>query len=100
MGGVPILEQVISILRDFRKSRGNEFQLIALGVFGSVARGEATDDSDVNIVFSTARPIPGIAARIQQELEHRLERRVGILWLHRDLKPQVRARVVRGARFV
>lgn len=100
MGGVPILENILPVLREFKKQRGNDYHLIALGVFGSVARGEATDDSDINVVFSTARPAPGIEPRLQHELERRFERRVGLLWLHRELEPDFRERIVRGARFV
>lgn len=100
MGGVPILENVLPILREFKRQRGDDYQLIALGVYGSVARGEATDDSDVNIVFSAARTAADVEPRLQRELERRLERRVGLLRLRRELEPRFRERIVRGARFV
>lgn len=40
-------------LQVFKEQWETEFQLTALGYFGSYARGEARPDSDVDLVFDT-----------------------------------------------
>ncbi|MEL6453359.1 MAG: nucleotidyltransferase domain-containing protein [Cyanobacteria bacterium J06623_5] len=39
-------ETLQQLLREFKQQRGGEFDLQALGYFGSYARGEAKPDSD------------------------------------------------------
>lgn len=46
-------EQLQKLLREFKQQKSEQFQLTALGYFGSYARGEASPDSDVDIVFKT-----------------------------------------------
>jgi predicted nucleotidyltransferase len=76
------------------------FPLRRLGVFGSVARGEATAASDVDILVELERPI-GLFQFI--ELEDRLRE-----LLHRDvdavtanaLKPMIKDAILREAIYV
>lgn len=44
-------QSVLACLAQFKRSRGREFDLQMPGVFGSVARGEARQDSDIDVVF-------------------------------------------------
>ena len=46
-------EQYIHLLSDFQKKRGSVYGIIHLGIFGSVARGEQTDESDVERVVTS-----------------------------------------------
>lgn len=46
-------EKVLVILRQFKQEYANEYHLLSLGVFGSVACDEADTESDVDIVFET-----------------------------------------------
>jgi predicted nucleotidyltransferase len=39
----------IQLLRDYKREHAAEYGIERLGIFGSVARGEQTDDSDVDI---------------------------------------------------
>ncbi|WP_126147387.1 nucleotidyltransferase family protein [Synechococcus elongatus] len=43
--------EVLNQLRDFLAQRGSVYGLKALGCFGSVARSEATTESDVDIIY-------------------------------------------------
>ncbi|MCE5277685.1 MAG: nucleotidyltransferase family protein [Planctomycetaceae bacterium] len=49
-------EQVIKILHDNR-NRMDEFHVKSLSIFGSVARDEATDFSDVDILVEFSEPV-------------------------------------------
>ncbi len=41
-------------LKEFRKVYGTSLGINRIGIFGSVARGENTDDSDIDIVVEQA----------------------------------------------
>lgn len=84
----------------FKKQRGAEFQLTALGYFGSYARGEANSESDVDIVFETTHPNLWMTSIMRQDLEEWLDRPVDLIRLHRHLRPAFRARLEREAVYV
>ena len=41
-------QEIIAILRYFKMTEGDRYGISRLGIFGSVARGEQTSDSDVD----------------------------------------------------
>lgn len=43
-------------LKEFRKVYGTSLGINRIGIFGSVARGENTDDSDIDIVVDVTNP--------------------------------------------
>ena len=40
----------MNILCHFRQKHGNEYGITHIGIFGSVARGEHTEESDVDVL--------------------------------------------------
>jgi hypothetical protein len=71
--------------------------VVAVYVFGSVVRGTATPDSDVDLLVEFSCPIGLVAfVALQQELANRLGVRVDLVT--RDaLKPQLQARILSEA---
>lgn len=49
-------EMILQILRTNKEEVGARYGITALGVFGSVARGQATEESDVDVVIRTNTP--------------------------------------------
>ncbi len=43
-------EQIITLLKEYKKNQAIKFGVTKMGVFGSVARGTSNKDSDVDIV--------------------------------------------------
>ena len=69
-----------------------------LRVFGSVARGEDTQDSDLDLLAEFTRPKSLLElVGIEQEFEEELGRRVDLL-TPKSLSPYLRDRVIREAR--
>jgi predicted nucleotidyltransferase len=93
-------EDVLAILRGFMRERAQDYALISIGVFGSVARGEDKDDSDVDIVFETSAPNLFRTASMQVELERLLSRRVDVVRLREGMNPRLRQRILHEARYV
>jgi uncharacterized protein len=74
-------EELCRLLHQFKEEHGREYHLLALGFFGSFARGEADAESDVDIVFETDAPNLFRTARMREELEAFLGRPVDMVRL-------------------
>ena len=51
-----VLQECISKLGAFKQAFGKQFGITKLGIFGSVARQENTEDSDIDIVVEVEKP--------------------------------------------
>ena len=69
----------------------------SLAVFGSVARGEAGPDSDVDLLIEIVRPMGFFGFFAIQELIEQILGRPVDLVTPESLKPGLRDRVLRGA---
>ena len=70
---------VLQVLSQFQHSRQEEFGIIRIGVFGSVARDQISDASDVDVVVELNDPDLLTLVGIKQELERLLHRPVDIV---------------------
>ena len=91
---------VLARLKMFKESRQAEYSLRSLGIFGSFARGQAQEDSDVDVVFETSEPNLFRTSRMKQELEELLARRVDVVRLRERMNPHLKQRILREARYV
>ena len=87
----------VQILQEQAQALMDCYPISALFLFGSVARDEAREDSDVDILVEFSHPI-GLFQLIalKRDLEALLGRRVDI-GTQRSLKPQVKKRVLQEA---
>ena len=93
-------DDVLAILREFKRDRAEEYGILEIGVFGSVARDEAKEDSDVDICIKTRTPNPFALVHIREEIEKRVKRRVGIVRVREKMNPFLRERIEREGRYV
>lgn len=93
-------DEVLALLREFMQRERDEYGLITLGVFGSVARDDARSDSDVDIVFETSKPNLYLTARMQAELEDLLARHVDVVRLRKRMNSRLKERILREATYV
>lgn len=89
-----------ALLRVFKEQHAEEYRLIALGYFGSYARNEASEQSDVDIVFETDAPNLFRTAMMKQDLEALLGRRVDVVRLRELMNPRLKDRIQREAQYV
>ena len=88
---------VLRILQKERQELVDQYNISALSVFGSVARDDAREDSDVDILVEFSRPV-GLFQFI--ELKQRLEALLGSevdLGTPRSLKSRIRDQVLQEA---
>ncbi len=93
----------MKVAEELRSKRGEILQLADkhgagnVCVFGSVARGEETADSDVDLLIDVAgEPSPWFPGGLVVDLEELLGRRVQIV-IRRSLSPLIREAVLKDA---
>jgi predicted nucleotidyltransferase len=86
-------DDILSFLRDFKARCADKYGIISLGVFGSVARGEIRDDSDVDIYVTTREPDPFVLVHIKDDIERRLQRHVDIIRVRENMNPFLKKRI-------
>ncbi len=86
-------DDIISFLRDFKNTYGDRYGIVSLGVFGSAARGEMRDDSDVDICVKTRTPDPFKIVHIKKDIEELLHRRVDIVRVRDGMNPFLKKRI-------
>jgi uncharacterized protein len=88
---------VLRILQKERQELVDHYNISTLSVFGSVARDDARQDSDVDILVEFSQPV-GLFQFI--ELQQRLEALLGSkvdLGTPRSLKPRIKEQVLQEA---
>lgn len=89
-------DDVLTALRSARPLL-DAFGVARLSLFGSFARDEGREDSDVDLLVEFERPIGLFAfARLQRELGERIGRPVELV-TPAALKPQLRERILHEA---
>jgi predicted nucleotidyltransferase len=93
-------DDILAVLHQFKQDYAEHYSILKIGVFGSIARDEAREDSDVDIVFETNEPNLFRTASMKAELENLLARRVDVVRLRKRMNPHLKQRILREARFV
>ena len=90
----------IADIQDAVRRTAQDYGLTRVVLFGSFARGEADDSSDIDLVVETSRPLGFARGAIYSELEQKLGRPIHIVFGASNLYPFVREAYEReGSRF-
>ncbi len=92
-------EEILDTLRANLQSLSARYGLTRLGVFGSVARDQATDDSDVDVIVEMPPDLLQMVG-LKQELEALLERPVDIVRYRAQMNRFLKERIDREAIYV
>lgn len=94
------LTDCLATLSAFKHSLGLHFGIRRLGVFGSVARCENNDDSDIDIVVEVERPTLTLMYELQQALESLFACPVDLVRMRPTLSPLLKQNIQRDAVYV
>lgn len=89
---MPTPDEILATLREQRAILGRRYPIRRLALFGSWARGEARDDSDVDILVEVDPSIGLRFVDLGDELEKALGRRVDLV-SRRAIKPSLWTRI-------
>ncbi len=93
-------QQTLTVLERFKSEAGSEYGIVSLGVFGSLARNEATADSDVDVVVETEKADPFLLVHLKEQLESLLNTPVDIVRKRQHMNPFLKKRIERDAVYV
>jgi predicted nucleotidyltransferase len=80
-------------LRKFAAEHGSEYGISRMGIFGSVARGDNTPDSDLDILIEAPVLDLFTLVGIRQKLEELFEMPVDVVRKTEYMPPRLRSRV-------
>jgi hypothetical protein len=85
--------EIIKILRDYKKKFAKQYGILTIGIFGSVARDEAEETSDVDVVVHIAEPDLFMLVGIKNDLEEMLHRPVDIVTYRDNMNQFLKKRI-------
>lgn len=92
--------KVLAALREFKRRRGAFYGIQKLGLFGSVARGEQSAKSDIDVCLKLEKPSFFSRMAIQEELEEIFKRKVDVISLGAIMRPLFRQSLEEDAIYV
>ena len=88
------------ILSQFKKEFGPQFGIKELGIFGSVARGEQTENSDLDLFVSLEKVEPFIIFDLKELLESLCRCKVDLVRLRDSLRPALKRNILKDGIYV
>lgn len=80
-------KEYIQMLRKFKAAHSDYYGIMEIGLFGSVARGEQKEGSDVDVFVTMKHPNLLLLVGIKQELEKLFGCSVDVIRKHSHLSP-------------
>jgi predicted nucleotidyltransferase len=78
--------EYIRLLRDYKRDHAVKYGIERMGIFGSVARGEQAEDSDVDVYFESPSMSLFKMGGLMCELEDLFGTRVDLVHKHKNLQ--------------
>ncbi|PZO43496.1 MAG: nucleotidyltransferase [Pseudanabaena frigida] len=89
-------DYILNELRGLKLELRDRYKVTKIGVFGSVARNEATEESDIDIVVEME---PNMLKRVglKQELEKLFNKEVDVIRYRTSMNPYLKSQIDREA---
>ena len=85
--------EIIDILRVYKPDAVMRYGITRLGLFGSVARGQHHEGSDIDVCFEGGHPTLLTIARMEIELERLMGGKVHVAVYHDGLPERMKERI-------
>ena len=92
--------EYLNKLRQFNQQYSSEYGIERIGIFGSTARGEQTEESDIDIYYEGKSMGLKSLVELPMQLEEFLGIRVDIVRKHDNLRPAFVKRIMRDIIYV
>jgi len=94
------LDKVLGILKKRKAEFEAAYGVTAIGIFGSLARGEARTGSDVDVVVKMTKPDLFFMVHIKEELEDDYKTKVDIVHYREKMNAFLKKRIDQEAVYV
>lgn len=94
------LEECKRKLAYFKQSSGLKYGLVRIGIFGSVAREENTDNSDIDIVVELEKPSLALMYELKENLKNLFGCEVDLVRFRDSLRPMLKNNILNEAIYV
>ena len=91
---------VLAYLRKSKKDFQQKYFVDKVGVFGSIARDEAIDESDIDIVVTMKKPNLLYLSSIREEIKEHFQANVDIVALWDKMNPRLYQRISKESIYV
>jgi len=86
---------VLTVLRQYKGEFEQKYGVTSIGIFGSVARGEAKAGSDIDVIVKMCKPDLYYMVHIKETLEAALHSQVDIIHYRERMNTFLRNRINR-----
>lgn len=93
-------DEIIRALRSFIALNRDRYEIIRLGVFGSAARDDMNEQSDIDVVVELGKPDLFYLVGIKQDLEEKFRRPVDIVRYRDTMNGFLKKRIEKEAIYV
>ena len=93
-------DYILNLLAQYKKDNYDKYGIENIGIFGSVARDEATESSDIDICIKTKIPDMFMLVHIKEELQNLFSKNVDIVRLREKMNPYLKKRIDKEAIYV
>ena len=91
---------ILRILAQYKRENAKKYGISSIGLFGSYSTGQATEESDVDVVIETQYPDLYTLVHIKEELQSLFNKPVDIVRNKAAMSPSLRKRIDRDAQYV
>ncbi|MDL2230980.1 nucleotidyltransferase family protein [Bacteroidales bacterium OttesenSCG-928-L19] len=90
-------DSCLYFLREHKQEYADKYGITRIGVFGSVARGEQTENSDVDICVEMKRPDMFFLIAIKDDLQEIFNCKVDVVRIRENMNPFLLDTIVKTA---
>ncbi len=93
-------EQIIYLLKEFKKMNKDKFGILSLGIFGSYAKDEAKSYSDLDIVVEISNADLFLLVHMKDELEKLFNTKIDIVRYRKRMNKYLKKHIDEEAVYV
>lgn len=91
---------ILNALQKYKQQSAEKYGILKLGVFGSAARGQMTENSDIDVIVNLQEQDLFTLIGIKQELEDYFHARVDVISYRPRMDPFLKKRIDKEAVYV
>lgn len=91
---------ILLLLKSYKPTASAKYGLTRIGIFGSVARGEQSKNSDVDVCYEGKALSLLTLDRLQADLEKLFDAHVGMVRVRKHMNPILKQRIQKDSIYV